>query len=71
MAGAIPLLLAIVPLALWYAYSKLTRWRLGLFKGIPHPPTSIIFGHLKLLGELMAKGHPKRHTGSYGHFLGP
>ncbi|OJK03477.1 hypothetical protein ASPACDRAFT_1862831 [Aspergillus aculeatus ATCC 16872] len=55
------LILAFVPLLLFYLYRKLHYHRFTQFSPYPQPQPSLIWGHLKTIHEFTSKGEPERH----------
>ncbi|KAK9357261.1 cytochrome P450 [Lipomyces starkeyi] len=53
-------LLAAVPVILWYFYTRVKYARFEQLAHIPRPPTSLVWGHLKIIGEIINK-EPLRH----------
>jgi hypothetical protein len=53
-------LLAAVPIILWYFYTRVKYARFEQLAHIPRPPTWLIWGHLKIIGEIINK-EPLRH----------
>jgi len=58
------IILTAVSLLVWLLYVTLRRTRFSKHQGLPRPPPSLIWGHLKLIGEYVAKGDPRRHIGA-------
>lgn len=59
-------ILATVPLLVWYLYAKLKWMRFEQYKNYPSAPTSLLWGHLKLINEFSQKGDVRRHSGQSG-----
>jgi len=63
MAGVMfTLLLAFIPTIPWWLYTKLVYARLKQYAYFPQPPTSLLFGHVKIFGKLVT-ANPERHMG--------
>jgi len=58
-----PLLFAAVPLLLLYLFQDLRYRRFKQYAGIPQPKSSLIWGHMKALHEVIQRGAPDRHPG--------
>lgn len=51
-------------------YKFLYNWRLQKFKHLPQLPNSLLFGHLKLIGEYYKQlGDARLHIGMRSFFL--
>ncbi|KAF1346945.1 cytochrome P450 [Delphinella strobiligena] len=61
MFGLYTLILAAVPILLWYAYSTVFRLRFKQYEDLPRAPPSLIWGHLATIGEFYKKGDSRRH----------
>ncbi|KAI1656443.1 cytochrome P450 [Daldinia decipiens] len=59
-----PLILAGLSLLVAYLYNKLRYKRFQQHAGIPQLPPSLLLGHLKLMGEYLARGPADRHPDS-------
>ncbi|KAI2780490.1 cytochrome P450 [Daldinia loculata] len=59
-----PLVLAGLSLLAAYLYNKLRYKRFQQYAGIPQLPPSLLLGHLKLMGEYLARGPADRHPDS-------
>jgi len=63
-----PVLLAAATLLLSYLYTKVRYLRFKQYGHIPQLPTSILWGHLKTLGEFTKRGIHGRHPGKSLHW---
>lgn len=63
MLGLYTLIIAAVPVLLWYAYSTVFRLRFKQYADLPRAPPSLIWGHLATIGEFYKKGDSRRHIG--------
>ncbi|KAI1078699.1 cytochrome P450 [Whalleya microplaca] len=59
-----PLILAAFSLLAVYLYNKLRYKRFQQYGDIPQLPSSLLLGHLKLMGESLARGPADRHPDS-------
>jgi hypothetical protein len=53
--GLLRLLIPIVPVLAWLLYKVLRYYRIEQLKGIPRLKPDLIWGHLKVVGEYIAK----------------
>jgi len=58
-----PILLTAFAVLATYLVRKIRWARLEQFKNIPQVKTSPVWGHLKLMGELMSSGRKDAHPG--------
>ncbi|KAH7304088.1 cytochrome P450 [Stachybotrys elegans] len=56
-----PYLLAAAALLASYLYSRLQYARFKQYAHLPQPPTNLLLGHLKFMGEVTQNGIPDRH----------
>lgn len=65
MAVNSTLVLAVLPLFLWYLYSLAVKWRFGgKREGLVYAPTSLFFGAGKAIAGLYrARGDMRLHSG--------
>jgi len=63
------LLAALVALAVPYLILKVRYARFEQLKKFPQPPTSGVWGHLKLMGEYMDRSRKDAHSGRFFCFF--
>src|SRR5215469_11644321 len=71
MALLLKIVFLIIPFVAFYLYRLLRWYRLEQFKDFPQARPSIIWGHLKVIHEIMQTcGHPGRHAGKeHAHYI--
>ena len=57
------LLLALLPLLVFYLYERIRHLRFRQHAVWPQLKPSLLWGHMKALHEFMIHGEPKRHIG--------
>jgi hypothetical protein len=56
----------LIPVLIWYLYSLLYRTRFQRLKDVPQGPSSLLYGHLKFIGETL-KEVKAFGAGGYNH----
>ena len=67
MADIVRVLLALMPLLLWYLYTEAKRQRFKKYAHIPHLTPSLVLGHMKTIGDFYKTGDKRRHIGEYAY----
>jgi hypothetical protein len=74
MTDTARVLLALMPLLLWYLYTEAKRQRFKKYAHIPHLTPSLVLGHMKTISDFYKTGDKRRHIGEYAYcppFLSP
>lgn len=73
MTDTARVLLALIPLLLWYLYTEAKHQRFKKYAHIPHLTPSLVLGHMKTISDFYKTGDKRRHIGenAYCPFLSP
>jgi len=67
MTDTARVLLALMPLLLWYLYTEAKRQRFKKYAHIPHLTPSLVLGHIKTISDFYKTGDKRRHVGEYAY----
>lgn len=61
-------LIAVVPVLIWFLYKTLRYYRIEQLRDLPRLKPDLVWGHMKVVGEYIARVEKERKGGHEGMF---